>query len=189
VLKKHGLPLTGYGLTVSSVEPRKRIDKLLAAWSALPVHLRRRFPLVLAGAKGWLSDELHLKIATGREQGWVIPLGFVPETDLPAIYSGATIFVYPSIYEGFGLPPLEAMASGVPSIVAAEASLAEVTRGGAKQVNPEDVGSFAAAIAEALEDSDWRREAASRGIHIAGGYSWSSCIDQTFEVYRKIIDG
>lgn len=187
VLRKHRLPLTGYGLTVSSLEPRKRIDRLLTAWSQLPRPLRESFPLVIAGAEGWLNDQLHSIIAKGRSEGWVILLGFVPEADLPAIYSGASLFVYPSIYEGFGLPPLEAMASGVPTIVAAATCLAEVTKGGAMVVQPEDIENFATAIAEALENAGWRLEAASRGIHIAGGYSWQACVDQTVQVYEKSI--
>lgn len=187
VLRQHGLPLTGYGLTVSSLEPRKRIDRLLTAWSELPRPLRDAYPLVIAGAAGWHNDELHSQIAEGRSEGWVLPLGFVPDADLPAIYAGARLFVYPSLYEGFGLPPLEAMASGVPTIVAAASCLPEVTKGGARLVQPEDIDSFATAIAEALEDGEWRSEATSRGIHVAGSYSWRTCVDQTVQVYEKSI--
>jgi len=187
VLRKHRLPLTGYGLTVSSLEPRKRIDRLLAAWSELPRSLRGLYPLVIAGAKGWHNDELHSMIAQGQFEGWIIPLGFVSAADLPALYAGARLFVYPSIYEGFGLPPLEAMASGVPTIVAAASCLPEVTRGGARLVQPEDIDSFATAITEALENAGWRSEAASRGIRVAGSYSWQACVDQTVQVYEKSI--
>lgn len=188
VLRKHRLPLTGYGLTVSSLEPRKRIDRLLVAWSELPRRLRSLYPLVIAGAKGWHNDGLHSKIAQGQSEGWVIPLGFVSAADLPAIYAGARLFVYPSIYEGFGLPPLEAMASGVPTIVAAASCLPEVTKGGARFVQPEDIDSFATAIAEALEDAEWRSEAASHGINVAGSYSWQACIDQTVQVYERFTE-
>ena len=96
VLRKHGLPLTGYGLTVSSLEPRKQIDRLLEAWSELPRRLRGLYPLVIAGAEGWHNDGLHSMIARGQSEGWVIPLGFVSDADLPAIYAGARLFVYPS---------------------------------------------------------------------------------------------
>lgn len=188
VLRKHHLPLTGYGLTVSSLEPRKRIDRLIVAWSELPRRLRDSYPLVIAGATGWHNDSLHSMIARGESEGWVLPLGFVSETELPGIYSGASLFVYPSVYEGFGLPPLEAMASGVPTIVAAASCLPEVTKGAAMLVQPEDIDSFAAAISEALENFDWRLDATSRGIHVAGGYSWQSCVDQTVQVYGKFIE-
>ena len=187
VLRRHRLPLTGYGLTVSSLEPRKRIDRLLAAWSELPRPVRNKYPLVIAGAKGWHNDGLHSIIARGESEGWVIPLGFVSAAELPAVYAGARVFIYPSIYEGFGLPPLEAMASGVPTIVAAASCLPEVTKGGAKLVEPEDIDSFATAIVEALENIEWRSEAASRGVHVAAGYSWQACINQTVQVYEKSI--
>jgi glycosyltransferase involved in cell wall biosynthesis len=187
VLRKHGLPLTGYGLTVSSLEPRKRIERLLMAWSQLPARLRERYPLVIAGAKGWSNDALRSSIAQAHSEGWAIPLGFVSDADLPAVYAGAALFVYPSIYEGFGLPPLEAMASGVPTLVAAASCLPEVTKGAARLVEPEDVDRFAAEIAESLENEQWRSEAISRGIHVAGGYSWQNCVDQTVQVYEKCI--
>lgn len=188
VLGRYGLPLTGYGLTVSSLEPRKRIDRLILAWSELPRPLRDMYPLVIAGAKGWHNDRLHSMIADGEAEGWIIPLGFVPDADLPAVYAGASLFVYPSIYEGFGLPPLEAMASGVPTIVAAASCLPEVMKGGAKLVQPEDIDDFATAIAEALENAEWRSEAASRGIQVAGSYSWQDCVNQTVQVYEKYTD-
>ena len=188
VLEKHRLPLTGYGLTVSSLEPRKRIDKLLAAWAELPRRLRDRYPLVIAGAEGWHNQELRERIVDATAEGWAIHLGFVSETDLPAIYAGAKIFAYPSIYEGFGLPPLEAMASGVPTLVAAASCLAEVTKGGARAIEPEDIRGFADTVAEVLDDSHWRAEAASAGIHIARGYSWQACVDQSVEVYGKFIE-
>lgn len=186
VLRKLGLPLTGYGLTVSSLEPRKRIDRLIAAWSVLPRRLRDFYPLVIAGARGWHNDTLHAMIADGQAEGWVIPLGFVSDADIPSVYSGARLFVYPSIYEGFGLPPLEAMASGVPTIVAAASCLPEVTKGAAKLVQPEDTDGFATAIFEALENAEWRSGAASRGRQVAAGYSWQACIDQTVQVYQKV---
>ena len=185
VLTRLGLPLTGYGLTVSTLEPRKRIDRLIEAWSTLPRRLRDTYPLVIAGAPGWHNDSLHSIIARGQVEGWVIPLGFVSDADLPAVYAGASLFVYPSQYEGFGLPPLEAMASGVPTIVAAASCLPEVTQGGAKLVQPEDIDGFGSAIAEALENAEWRSEAALRGIRIASSYSWQACVDKTIQVYEK----
>ena len=187
VVRKHGLPITGYGLTVSSLEPRKRIDLLLTAWSELPSRLRKNYPLVIAGAAGWSNETLRSRIVQAQSEGWAIPLGFVSDVDLPAIYAGAALFVYPSIYEGFGLPPLEAMASGVPTIVAAASCLPEVTKGAARLVQPEDIDSFATGIAEALENAQWRSQAVSHGIQVAGGYSWRACVDQTVQVYEKSI--
>ncbi|WP_281346924.1 glycosyltransferase family 4 protein [Sphingomonas sinipercae] len=189
ILRRHGLPPAGYGLTLSSLEPRKRIDRLLSAWRRLPDALRQRFPLAIAGASGWKNDALHHAIRMGADEGWVIPLGFVSEDELPAIYAGAALFLYPSIYEGFGLPPLEAMASGVPTVVAGGSCLAEVTKGGAMLVEPDDADAFAQAIVQALEDEEWRRIAVSSGIQIAAGYTWETCVDRTVDVYQRVVSG
>jgi len=186
VLSRLGLPVTGYGLTISSLEPRKRIDRLLKAWRMLPRRTRDRFPLVIAGAAGWNNSALHEEIERAAAEGWAIPLGFVSESDLPAIYSGAALFAYPSIYEGFGLPPLEAMACGVPVIVAADSCLVEVTKGAAMITEPDDNAGFAQALQRGLEDNHWRDEAISAGIQVAGGYTWDECVDQTVAVYQRV---
>jgi glycosyltransferase involved in cell wall biosynthesis len=152
----------------------------------LPRRTRDRFPLVIAGAAGWNNSALHEEIERAAAEGWVIPLGFVPEGDLPAIYSGASLFAYPSIYEGFGLPPLEAMACGVPVVVAAGSCLVEVTKGAAMITEPDDNASFAQALQRGLEDNHWRDEAISAGIQVAGGYTWDECVDQTVAVYQRV---
>jgi alpha-1,3-rhamnosyl/mannosyltransferase len=187
VLRRHGLPLTGYGLSISTLEPRKRIDRLLAAWRELPGATRDRFPLVIAGASGWNNEELHAQIDAAAAEGWVLPLGFVDETDLPAIYSGAVLFAYPSVYEGFGLPPLEAMASGVPTIVTDGSCLPEVTKGAAMVADPDDVKQFSQTLLRGIEDNSWRSEAVSAGIKVAAGYTWKRCVDETVAVYQQVI--
>lgn len=184
VLDRLRLPRSGYGLTVSTLEPRKRIDLLVAAWGRLPVALRRRFPLVICGASGWENDILHDKIREAAAEGWLIPLGYVREEDLPPLYSGATIFVYPSLYEGFGLPPVEAMACGVPTLVADSSCLPEVTAGASMLVDPEDGDGFTLALQQGLTDDCWRRATIDRGNLVAQGYSWDICIDKTLDVYR-----
>jgi len=187
ILNKYGLPMDGYGLTLAALEPRKRIDRLISAWSLLPKALLSRFPLVVAGATGWKNEQLRRQIERAAAEGWLIPLGFVPEQDLPGIYSGAKIFVFPSLYEGFGLPPLEAMATGVPTIVAAQSCLPEVTRGAAMEIDPEDVPAFALAIQNALEDDGWQRNAIARGLEVAGSYTWRRCVNETVELYERCI--
>jgi glycosyltransferase involved in cell wall biosynthesis len=186
VLERHSLPLTGYGLTISSIEPRKRIERLVGAWRLLPSSLRDRYPLVIAGAQGWKNDVLLEEIKAAAEKGWAILLGFLPEEDLPAIYAGAALFVYPSVYEGFGLPPLEAMASGIPTVVATGSCLEEVTKGVAMLGEPEDEEGFARTICRALEDHPWRKSASSSGIQVASGYTWQRCIDETVAVYQRV---
>lgn len=118
-------------------------------------------------------------------QGWLRYLGFVPEADLPALYAGAHAFVYPSIYEGFGLPVLEAMASGVPVVASMFTSLPEVTQGAALLVDPDDIDALTQGIFNSMYDEPWRETACKAGLAIAQSYTWSRCVDQTVDVYKK----
>lgn len=178
----------GYGLCVSTLEPRKKILELLLAWERLPAEIRNRFPLVLAGGSGWENDDLHAEIERGAGDGWLRCLGFVDDKLLPELYTGAALFIYPSIYEGFGLPPIEAMASGVPVIVADRSCLPEVCGDAARYVNPDDREAFASTIEDSLLDSTWRAEAIDRGIERARQFTWDRCVDRTIGVYRKVVN-
>lgn len=189
VRQRYDLPTGGYALTLSTLEPRKRIEALLRAWEHLPHQLRSRFPLVIAGASGWKNEVLHCEIERAAKAGWVIPLGFVAESDLPSLYAGASLFVYPSVYEGFGLPPIEAMASGVPTVVAGTSCLPEVTQGAAMLVDADDVTAFTMALAKALEDESWRAQAISAGVQVASTYTWDRCIAGTVGVYQRVLEG
>jgi alpha-1,3-rhamnosyl/mannosyltransferase len=175
-----------YGLSVAAFEPRKKIAELIAAWRQLPARIRETYPLVLAGGCGWRNDELHEQIADATSEGWLRYLGFVYEDDLPALYSGAALFIYPSIYEGFGLPPIEAMASGVPVIVSNRSCLPEVCGDAARYVDPDDVVSFGTAIEECLSDEAWRTASVERGAARAAEFSWRRCVEDTVAVYRRI---
>lgn len=181
-----GLEPQGYILSVSTFEPRKRIDRLVEAYGKLPLALRQRFPLVLAGASGWRNEALNRAIEEAARDGTVRPIGFVPEATLEALYAGARLFVYPSRYEGFGLPVVEAMAHKVPCLIADTACLVEVAQGAAAVVEPDDTAAFSAAIAEAVEDTAWQREAAAAGLAVANSYSWDTCAARTAELYRRI---
>lgn len=186
VLASHGLSRGCYTLCVSTFEPRKRIDRLIAAYAALPPALRRAYPLVLVGASGWRNDELNARIDVAQAAGWLKRLNFVSDQVRDALYEGARLFVYPSLYEGFGLPPLEAMLHGVPTIIGDAATLVEVTRGAALIANVEDRQSFALELSQALQDESWRSTAATAGRSVAEGYTWASCITGTVAVYRKV---
>lgn len=186
-LHQYGLTPGGYALCVSTLEPRKKIGSLLKAYERLPRQLREQYPLILAGGAGWLSDELHQEIDRLSAQGWLRYLGFVPERDLPALYAGARTFIYPSIYEGFGLPVLEAMASGVPVVTSNRSSLPEVTQGAARLVDPDDMDALRISIETALCDDLWRERARSLGLQVAQGYSWEQCTQRTVDVYRSIV--
>lgn len=184
-LRQWGLSPGNYGLCVSTLEPRKKIAELLDAWRILPASLRAAFPLVLCGGDGWLNEALLLKVREGVAEGWLNYLGFVGEELLPALYAGATLFLYPSVYEGFGLPPVEAMASGTPVMVSNRSCLPEVCGDAARYIEPDDVAGFSAAIADALEDPEWQRSSAIRGLEQSSGFTWGRCVERTVGVYHR----
>jgi len=185
-LKQWGLEPKQYGLCVSTIEPRKKISDLLAAWRRLPKPLRDSYPLVLCGGPGWRNEQLRREIDDCVAEGWLRHLGFVDDNLLPHLYAGAALFVYPSIYEGFGLPPVEAMASGVPVVVSGHSCLPEVCGDAARYIDPDDADGFAMALEEGLTDHEWQVRSVQRGLVRARQFSWSHCVDRTIEIYRKV---
>ncbi len=186
LLKQHGLRYQSYSLYSGTIEPRKNLSTLLDAYQMLPDTTRRSWPLVLCGDPGWHSQELLERIRHYQQQGWLLYLGYVPEEELVAIMSGARVFVFPTRYEGFGLPVLEAMASGVPTVCSTAESLLEVTDGAAATVDAMDVESLARAISEVLEDGPRRKALQQAGLQRAGQFSWKKCAEQTLDSYRRI---
>lgn len=178
-----------YILSVATFEPRKRIEAAILAHAQFCDRTGRDIPLVLVGAKGWANESLHALIEREQRSGRLLMLGFVHEDHLPALYAGASLFLYPSIYEGFGLPPIEAMACGVPTIVSNRSCLPEVTRGAAMMVDPDDIDMLSVAIERALEDDIWRDDAIRAGLAVAAHYSWTRCIEKTVDVYRMCDGG
>jgi alpha-1,3-rhamnosyl/mannosyltransferase len=185
-LQRYGLKPGSYTLCVATIEPRKGIANLLAAYRQLPATLRMAYPLVLVGGKGWQSESIHQTIAQAQQAGWLHYLGFVDERDLPLLYAGARLFVYPSIYEGFGLPVAEAMASGVPVITANRSTLPEISAGAAQLIDPDDVDALSTAIASKLLDSTQRVSMITQGLTVATRYSWELCFQQTLAVYAQV---
>ena len=188
VLSTYGLTHGAYTLCVATVEPRKNIERLLDAHLALSEPLRRRYPLVLAGSAGWNSEALHQRIKQLQGPG-LYYLNYVPQDHLYALYAGARLFAFPSIYEGFGLPVLEAMASGTPVLISDQASLPEVAAGAAWQVNPLNVDDIRDGLEHALQDESWREQAISAGLRRASEHSWKRCFDQTRAVYARFAPG
>lgn len=184
---QYGLKVGQYILVVATVEPRKRIETALMAYRNLPEPIKNAYPLAIAGAAGWKNETLHALMLEEEAKGHLRFLGFVPEAHLPGIYAGAKLFLFPSIYEGFGLPPIEAMASGVPCIVSNRSCLPEVTQGAAMLVDPEDIEGWSQAIEMAMLDEEWQQEACAAGLKVAASYSWSSTVDKTVDVYRKVL--
>lgn len=187
-LQRYHLEVDGYTLCVSTIEPRKKVLALLKAWELLPPSTREHWPLVVVGAGGWLNGDIEEALDRGSRAGWVRYLGFVAQEDLPSLYAGARLFVYPSVYEGFGLPPVEAMASGVPTIVSNKSCLPEVTQGAALQIDPDDLSSFKAALEKGLIDTQWRAGAIAAGRAVAAAYSWDNCAEKTAKVYGRVAE-
>lgn len=187
LLSSYGLKPQGYCLYVGTIEPRKNLEALLDAYALLPPPVRREWPLVLAGYHGWRSEQLHARIEAAVAQGWARYLGFVDAAALPLIYAGARVFAFPSLYEGFGLPVLEAMASGVPVVCSNSSTLPEVAGEAAAMCAPQDVDALSHLLAFALEDEGWRADARRKGLLRAAGFSWQRCAEETVAVYREVI--
>ena len=177
-----------YLLYVGTLQPRKNLVRLVQAFSRLPALLAGQeqpphLPgLVLAGMKGWLHDEIVSQVRALGLEGQVLLPGYVPEDDLPALLSGALAFVFPSLYEGFGLPVLEAMACGTPVICSNTSSLPEVAGDAALLVDPHDVESLARAMLRLLMNGHLRSELAARGLEQARRFSWRRCARETLAV-------
>lgn len=184
-LARYGLQPDGYLLSVATVEPRKKLDRLIAAYAELPEVLRRRYPLVLTGASGWLDGPIRVAIEHGRAAGWLRFLGYVPEIELPLIYAGARALAMISIYEGFGLPVLEAMASGVPVLTSNRSCLPEVAGGAALLVEPDDVDATASQLQLLLSDEEWRERAREAGMRRAAELTWDRCVRRIAAVYAQ----
>lgn len=184
-LAKLGLQVGRYTLCVATLEPRKRIDRLLVAYRLLPQSVRDLYPLVLVGTPGWQGERLMQQISSAKVEGWLLQPGFVEASVLPLLYAGASGFAYPSMYEGFGLPVVEAMASGIPVVTSNCASLSEVAGGAAWLVDPDDASNLAVALEEMLVDPERRAAAVKAGLAQAARFRWDACVAQTLDVYRR----
>jgi alpha-1,3-rhamnosyl/mannosyltransferase len=178
----------GYCLYVGTVEPRKNIALLLDAFESLPDRIRQIFPLVVAGHRGWKSQDVHERLEKLANAGWVRYLGFCPSGHLPFLMAGAAVFLFPSLYEGFGLPPLEAMSCGVPTIVSDRASLPEVVGPGMPCLDAENVDIWRETILRCLEDEKWRQELSVAGLQRAAEFSWVRSAKETIECYNKVVN-
>ncbi len=181
----YGLP-DQYVLYLGSNKPHKNLVNLVEAWSRI-THCALRFTLVVAGAWEHRYPEPRRRAeALGLDN--VIWLGPVPEADLPALYSAATLFVFPSLYEGFGLPVLEAMACGVPVICSNTSSLPEVAGDAALLVDPTDIQALATAMADLLEDKARWEGMREKGLRQAARFSWEQTAAITLDVYRSMVN-
>ncbi len=181
-----GLQAGQYSLFVGTVEPRKNVARLIQAYKALPKPLRMHYPLVIAGGKGWNSENTHALIAQSQEEGWLRYLSFVDQRWLPALYAGARLMAYPSLYEGFGLPIVESMACGTPVLTSNTSCMPEVSAGAARLINPLDVEEMGHALQDCLTNELWQSSARALGITRAANLSWDRCAQQTINVYKNL---
>jgi alpha-1,3-rhamnosyl/mannosyltransferase len=184
-LRALGLP-PRYLLYVGTIEPRKNILRLLMAYCALPGSLRDRWPLLLVGSWGWkAADVADYYESQARHRG-VIQVGYLPDEHLAAVYNGARALVFPSFYEGFGLPPVEMMACGGAVITSKAGALVEVVGARAHLVAPEDTEGWRDALKRVVSDDDWWHEL-RRGVReVARPFTWEQCAADTLRVYRRL---
>ncbi len=171
-----------YGVFVGTLEPRKNLVFLLDAWR----RLRRRVAvsLVLCGQYGWNTGEIRRRVAAASEEGWLEHLGYLPVADLVATVRGAALAVMPSLYEGFGLPALEALELGVPLVASDLPVLREIAGDAALYAPPDDAGAWAAQLERVLGDPDLASDMVERGRLRAGRFSWPRAVEETVQVFR-----
>jgi glycosyltransferase involved in cell wall biosynthesis len=187
VLKRYGLWKKTYLLSVATLEPRKNLERLLQAFSQLSERTRKQFPLVLVGHKGWGINKLEKLIDKLLRKKELICLGYVSSGDLPFLYAGAYGFVYLSLYEGFGCPLLEALASGLPTLTSNTASMPEVVGDAGLLTNPWDSDAITEKLNQLLMDNILRASLKQKSVKRAAQFSWQNCIDNTVGVYQHVL--
>jgi glycosyltransferase involved in cell wall biosynthesis len=180
---RRGLP-ERFVLFVGTLEPRKNVVRLIEAYAQLPPSCP---PLMLVGGKGWLYDEILTKVEKLALTDKIRFVGYVAAEELPLWYNAAEIFVYPSLYEGFGLPPLEAMACGTPVITSTASSLPEVVGQAGVLIDPTDVQALASAMERVLADAALQREMKRAGLEQAKHFSWPQAALLTVGSYRQAL--
>jgi alpha-1,3-rhamnosyl/mannosyltransferase len=174
-----------YVLFVGSMEPRKNLLGLIEAYTSLPLKLQRAYPLVIVGASGWKNEQIRK--ATGKNPNVRI-VGYVSRELLPAVYEGCSLFVFPSHYEGFGMPVLEAMAAGAPVVTSKTSALPEVVGDTAVLVDPDDLGELADAIERVLEDQQTAALMGSSARQRARRFTWEKCALETKHFFESVAE-
>ena len=187
--KKYSI-VGSYFLYLGTLEPRKNLRGLLLAYKKFYEERKdtgKEIPkLVLAGGKGWMYDEIFQTAEEISLKDHVIFTGYVDEQDKAPLMCGASVFCFPSFYEGFGMPPLEAMACGTPVLTSNNSSLKEVTGDAAIQVDPYDLDQMAQKMSELCDNNDLGQQLRERGIKQAEKYSWANAVEKLWEVYQRV---
>jgi alpha-1,3-rhamnosyl/mannosyltransferase len=185
VLRKLRLP-PRYLLYLGTIEPRKNLLVLLRAYCALPAALRQRWPLLLVGGWGWNTAEVaDYYEREARHQG-VRHVGYVAEEHMAAVYNGARALAYPSLYEGFGLPPMEMMACGGPVLASTADALVETVGARAHLIDPHDVDGWRDALQRVVTEDDWWQSLRQGVSELAQPFTWERCAAETLAVYRRL---
>ncbi len=185
VMRKHSLD-RGYFLHVGTLQPRKNLDSLISAYERIPHAIRSQRQLVLVGKYGWNAQTLRCRLEALRSGGRVVWLDYVEHDELRALYAGAGAFVYPSLAEGFGLPLLEAMATGLRVVASDLPALREVGGAHAQYVASGDIGAIGDAMVQLHETDDDVDASIARRAH-AQQFDWATCAARTLEVYRELV--
>jgi glycosyltransferase involved in cell wall biosynthesis len=187
VRQRYGLGERPYFLALSRLEPRKNFVRLIEAFAAARAEARLPHRLVIGGRKGWLSESIFARVQELGLAGDILFPGFIADSDLPALYSGAAFFAYPSLYEGFGLPIVEAMACGAPVLTGDNSCLPEAGGSGAIYVRAEDVDSIAEGIVRLATDATLAAQLAAAGREHAAHFTWERSAQQLLSAYRKLL--
>jgi glycosyltransferase involved in cell wall biosynthesis len=183
--QQQGLP-ERFWFYLGTLEPRKNLVTLIEAYARLPVN--ERLPLILAGGKGWMTDSIFEAVERHGLSDAVSFVGFVPSEAMALWYNSAEVFVYPSVFEGFGLPVLEAMACGTPVITSNVSSLPEVAEGVGLCLPPHDVRAWTDTLQRVYHDAAWREAARERGLYKAQQFDWVKTAQKTINSYRQALD-
>jgi glycosyltransferase involved in cell wall biosynthesis len=186
-LARYELADHGYVFSISTIEPRKNFDRLLAAHLRLPAAIRRRAPLVIAGGKGWGSVLARPEADAAIRDGTVRLLGHVSDADLVVLCSRAAVFAYVSLYEGFGLPVVEAMAAASPVLASSTTAVGELATGAALTVDPVDEDAIMHGMQRLIEDTDLAEQLRQAGLARAADYTWGRTIETLLHSWRQAL--
>jgi glycosyltransferase involved in cell wall biosynthesis len=185
IRKKYGIR-GDYYLFVGNLEPRKNLIRIMQAFEAARDSLGRDIQLVVCGKKGWLYDDIIAAYHRIKRDSEIILTNYVDERDLLGLYQHARIFLFPTLYEGFGMPVLEAMAAGAPVVTSNVSSFPEICGDAALLVDPYDIGAIAGAILDVEDSAELRAELRERGLRRVQDYTWRATAEKTLDVYRSL---
>jgi glycosyltransferase involved in cell wall biosynthesis len=187
ILRNYGITKK-YILNVGTIEPRKNISSLIVAFNAyLKKSKRKDLLLVIAGQKGWDYEKCLFKVVELGLEDKVLFCGYIKDEDFPVVYNYAQAFIYPSLYEGFGLPVLEAMSCGLPVICSKVSSLPEITQDSVRYIDPKNLDSVVSALENVLDNVGLRSELGRRALEQSKKFSWDRTILETISVYENIL--